>query len=456
MAKQIDFTQGNLTKQIVLFSVPLVLGELLQNLYNSVDSFVVGNLVSDTALAAISVSSNLINLLIGFFSGMSIGSIVVLSKVYGSKQSQKLNSYIQVAYTFSAVLGIILSVIGYSLANTLVNLTAMPDDVYAEAIIYLRIYLSGLAFTVVYNISAGILRAIGDSRTPFVVLLITSCINIVLDLVFVITFDFGIAGVSLATVLSQFLSVAIVSYKICQQTRVSCFSLARLLQDGKPVILDLLRIGAPSGIQNSLITFSNLFIWRYVNYFGSTATAGIGIAQRLDKFIAMPCKAIGTTTTACISQNLGAKNHDRAKVGCVRCMLLSLSILGVMEIFGFLFASQCVALFNDNPTIIQIGVSMLRVIMPFYLFFALREVLYGVLRGHGFTQITTMLSLIGMIAIRQLFLAVSMNRHPVISNIYFCYPIAWCSTLLLIFLYYVFLSGRGLLWGQQAKLEENV
>ena len=127
-----------------------------------------------------------------------------------------------------------------------------------------------------------------------------------------------------------------------------------------------------------------------------------------------------------------------------------------MEIFGFLFASQCVALFNDNPTIIQIGVSMLRVIMPFYLFFALREVLYGVLRGHGFTQITTMLSLIGMIAIRQLFLAVSMNRHPVISNIYFCYPIAWCSTLLLIFLYYVFLSGRGLLWGQQAKLEENV
>lgn len=442
MTKQIDFTQGSLTRQLILFSVPLVMGELLQNLYNSVDALVVGNFVSDTALAAISVCSTLSNLLVGFFNGMSIGAIVIVSRVFGSKQSDLLSRYIRVTFTFSAVLGVTLSVIGICSTEFFINLSAVQDDVYGEAVTYLRIYLAGLMFTVIYNVSAGILRAIGDYRTPFVILFFTCCVNIVLDLLFVAGFRLGVAGVSIATVISQFLSVVLVYCRIGRQIGGHCFSLRETLDHGRDVIAELLRIGMPSGLQGSLVSFSNLFIWRYVNRFSSAATAGVGVAQRLDKFISMPCKAFGTTVTTCVSQNIGAKNYQRGREGVRKSIVLSLSVITVLEALVLLFSRQCVALFNDNPEIVEIGAAMLRTILPMYAFFALREILYGILRGHGYTHVTTILSLIGMVGIRQLFLAVSMAVRPSIVNIYWCYPVAWGSTMLLIYIYYRMVRRR--------------
>ncbi len=206
--------------------------------------------------------------------------------------------------------------------------------------------------------------------------------------------------------------------------------------------MELLNLGIPSGLQNSLITFSNLFIWRYINQFDYVATAGIGIAQRLDKFISMPCKAFGTTVTTCVSQNIGAKNYERARVGVRSCLILSVSMIAVLEVLVLTFNRQCVSLFNDNPEVIEIGMAMVRTILPLYILFALREILYGILRGHGYTKVTTVLSIVGMVGIRQLFLAISMAIEPVITNIYWCYPVAWGSTMLLIYVYYRIVRHR--------------
>ena len=442
MTRKIDFTRGNLMQQLILFSIPLVLGELLQNFYNSVDAMVVGNFVSDTALAAVSVCETLSNLLVGFFNGMSIGSIVVISRAFGSKKGNLLQQTIRISFTFSTLLGIALSILGICNTELLIHLVDVPENVYAEAVIYLRIYLAGLMFTVIYNVSAGILRATGDSGTPVLILLFTCCINALLDLLFVVKLELGVAGVSLATVISQFLSVTIMYQKISRQCGAGCFSLRETVFFGKKTILELLNIGVPSGLQNSLITFSNLFIWRYINQFDYVATAGIGIAQRLDKFIAMPCKAFGTTVTTCVSQNMGAGKPERANVGVRRCLILSTAVTITLEIVVLFFSWQCVSLFNDNQAVVLIGTSMIQTILPFYILFAIREILYGILRGHGYTRVTTVLSLVGMIGFRQIFLAVSMKIHPVITNIYWCYPIAWGSTMLLIYCYYRFVKSR--------------
>ena len=205
MARQIDFTRGKLTKQLILFSLPLVMGELLQNLYNSVDAMVVGNFVGDTALAAVSVCETLSNLLVGFFNGMSVGVIIMVSRAFGRKQEEQLRRGIRVTFTFSAILGVVLSILGIFCTEFLIQLSEVPENTYAEAVTYLRIYLAGLMFTVVYNISAGILRATGDSTTPVLTLLFTCCINIVLDIFLVVVFQLGVAGVSIATVIAQFI-----------------------------------------------------------------------------------------------------------------------------------------------------------------------------------------------------------------------------------------------------------
>lgn len=442
MARQIDFTQGKLTKQLILFSLPLVMGELLQNLYNSVDAIVVGNFVGDTALAAVSVCETLSNLLVGFFNGMSIGVIILVSRIFGRKQEDHLRQVIRVIFTFSVILGVILSGMGIFCTEFLVQLSEVPASIYVESVTYLRIYLAGLVFTVIYNICAGILRATGDSITPVLILLLTCCINIILNIFFVVVFRWGVAGVGIATVIAQLISVIIAYHRISKKNSMRCFSVSAMVQFGKDTILELLNLGIPSGLQNSLITLSNLFIWRYVNQFDYVATAGIGIAQRLDKFISMPCKAFGTTVTTCVSQNIGAKNYARARAGVHRCLILSVSVITVLEVLVLTFNQQCVSLFNDNPEIIEIGKSMVGTILPLYILFALREILYGVLRGHGYTKVTTILSLVGMIGVRQLFLAISMAIRPAITNIYWCYPVAWGSTLLLVYVYYCLVRRR--------------
>lgn len=433
--KNVDFTQGNIILELIAFSIPIVLGELFQNLYNSVDTLVVGNFVGKNALAAVSVCATLANLLVGFFNGMSVGSSVVVSRAFGSRDAERLERSMRASFGFSVVLGVILSFLGILLTPALVGVAAVPEEVYPEAVTYLRIYLAGLMFTVIYNISAGILRAVGDSGTPFRILVITSLINIVLDLVFVVVIPFGVAGVGFATIFSQFVSVMLAYRKLRKLNPGFRLDVAEAYRS-REIVAEVAGIGMPSGLQSALISFSNLFVWRYVNGFGATAAAGVGVAQRLDKFIVLPCKAFGLTITTFVSQNTGAGNHERARRGGVRCLLLSIVVTNSIGFLVYCFAEKSVALFNTDPEVVAYGVAMMHFIIPMYTLMAIREIYLGILRGYGNTRVPMLLSLIGMVVVRQIYLAVSMSVNRTIENIYFCYPLAWGVTAAFIFIYY--------------------
>lgn len=437
-----DFTHGDIIKSLIVFSLPIVLGELFQNLYNSVDAIVVGNLVSERALAAVTVGGVISNMVVNFFNGMSVGANVVVSTAFGRKDSEELRSKICIAFSFSVMLGICLSLLGIVFTPQLLRFAGVQQEYYAEALVYLRIYLAGILFTVIYNNGAGILRATGDSSTPFKILLLTCCTNIVLDVFFVGVLQLGVEGVGFATVFSQGISVMLVYRAINRNQRIRCLDFNEMFRHGRDTILSVLRIGMTAGMQSALIGFSNIFVVRYMNCFDTAAVAGIGIAQRLDKFIVLPAKSFGITITTYVSQNIGAKRYDRVLAGRNRCMSIALCVTVSLSAIVFVFSEQSVMLFNSDPAVVSVGVAMMRVLIPAFWVIAIREVLLGTLRGCGENAIPMILSLVGMIGCRQLFLAISMHFHPVIENIYICYPVAWAATTLLLLFYYRIVRSR--------------
>lgn len=431
MNRRIDFTRGNIILQLVRFSIPIVIGELLQNLYNSVDALFVGNYLGKYPLAAISVCSSISFLLIGFFNGMSAGVIAIVARDIGRNDRERLLLTKRVILTVSIILGVMLSAVGFALAPVLLRLAGAEGELFSQALIYLRIYLIGLLFTVIYNMLAGILRGIGDSSTPLRILIISCCSNVFLDWFSLAALDMGIAGVALATIIAQGISVYLAYRAVRGAEGFKVLTFAQLYEN-RDIVGKLFNIGLPSGLQNSLISISNLFVWRYINSFGVVAAAGIGVAQRLDKFVAMPCKSFGLTMTSFISQNAGAGNHKRNREGAVKCLGLSIAVTMGLGALVYIFASQLLALFNPEADVIQVGVAMMHTIIPGYFLIAIRESVLGVLRGYGRTRTPMILSVIGMVLVRQIYLAAAMNLEPRVSIIYWCYPVAWVATALLL------------------------
>lgn len=436
MKKQVDFTEGNIVWAIVRFSIPLILGELLQNLYNSVDALVAGNLVDQNALAAVTVCGVIANLVVNFFNAMSIGSNVVVAKANGSGERERLCHTIRVTFSFGVVLGVLLSLFGILLSPQLLRLAGAQESYLRDALIYLRIYLAGLMFTVIYNNAAGILRALGRADIPFRILVVSCGMNIALDLLFVSVFDMGIAGVGVATVLSQAVSVAMAYRTISREIQSRCFDLREMYREGGRVIGEVLRIGMAAGVQSALISFSNIFVVRYMNWFSADAVAGIGIAQRLDRFVILPAKSFGITMTTFLGQNLGAGKCRRIETGEKHCAAVAVGVTLGLSAIIYAFTEQCVALFSPDAGVIASGVAMMRILAPTFWIMALREVLLGILRGCGHNLWPTVLSLVGMVGVRQVFLAVTMHIDRAVENIYYCYPVAWAATLLLVAIYY--------------------
>ena len=436
-AKKIDFTKNNIVSSIVVFSIPIVAGELLQNLYNSIDALVVGNLVSEQALAAVTVSGTISNLVISFFNGMSIGTNVVISNEFGKGSSKQLKQSVQTAYTFSLLLGIAISMLGILFSPQLLGLAGVRKEYYYEAFSYLRIYLAGVFFTVIYNNGAGILRALGNSETPFLILVLSCVLNIVLDILFVAVFQLGVTGVAIATVLSQGVSAICVYRAINKSQNINCLSFSQLWQHGKSVVLSILQVGTAAGIQSAMISFSNIFVVRYMNLFDTTTVAGIGIAQRLDRFIGLPAKSFGATMTTYVSQNLGGKHYERIHSGKKYCLLLSVGVTLFTSGIIYAFAEQSVRLFNSDPSVVATGAAMLRVISSTFWIVSVREIYIGVLRGYGKNILPMILTLIGMVGCLQLYLAIAMQRSRMVDHIFFCYPIAWIAAGVLTSVYYL-------------------
>ena len=440
-AHTIDFTRGGIIKNLALFALPIVLGELLQNLYNTVDSMVIGNFTGGVALAAVSVCSAISQLVVGFFNGMSVGASVIVARYCGAGDAQRQSISMRVTFAFSVLMGVVLSIIGILITPWLVSLVSVPENVYREAVLYLRIYLAGIMFTVIYNVGAGLLRAVGDSRSPFVILVIVCGVNIILDLLFVAYCAWGVAGVSAATVISQLIS-AVMVYCCLKKTEPSFCLTFKNMKKEKQIVLAMTGIGLPTGLQNSLISFSNLFVWRYISGFSAAAMAGVGVAGRIDRFIGLPCKAFGLALTTYYSQNFGARHFERLKRGFWGCMALSMGYLVAVSAVIYLFAEESVMLFNSEPEVVAAGVGMLYVMLPFYCFLAMREVCLGALRGYGDTRVPLILSLLGMVVLRQIYLAVSLSIDHNIVHVYIGYPLAWFVTTLMTFVYFLRVKGK--------------
>ena len=441
--KNINFTEGAIVPKLLLFAVPIILSELLQSLYNSVDALVVGRHVGSAALAAVSVCSPITNLLIGFFNGMSIGNTVMVAKAYGSGDEEQTKKAVRYAFTFSIVLGVVVSALGILLAPVLLHLTGCNDEIYAEAIVYLRIYLAGLMFTVIYNCGTGILRAVGDSRSPLYVLALTSVINIALDLLFVASLGWGTAGVGVATIIAQGISVLLVHQMIRRQIQTHAVALKETWRDGRRQIAASVSVGFSAGVQNALISFSNIFVWNYINAFPTAVSAGIGTAVKIDRFVILPCKAITMTTTTYVSQNLGGGQYKRARNGIWYGLALCAAVTALMAFPLIFFAEPVAGLFSEEKDVIDAAVGMVHFLLPFYSVMVVREVLLGYLRGYGKSRMPMILTLAAMVGMRQLFLALATARWPgEICVINASFPFGWGFAMLFLLIYMLLIRKR--------------
>ena len=431
----LDLTQGSITKQIILFALPILLSQVFQNLYNSVDSLIVGNFLGTTALAAVTSCADISQLLVGFFTGLSAGAGVLFARYFGMKNYERLHDAISTSLIFSFIIGITMMAVGICIADVLLNIVACPADVYDEAIIYLRVYLVGLLFTSLYNVASGVLRSVGDSRNPFIYLVISSILNIILDIIFVVVFKMQVLGVALATIISQLLSVILVYYQLTHAHDVYRIDLRHLKFDST-MLKEVISLGLPAALQSCLISISNLFVQRYVNLFGSSVMAGVGAAKKIDKFVGLIANSLGMSTATFVSQNIGAKRIDRAKKGIRITFVLAFIPVAIIGSLIYIYANRAISLFIYDKDAIYYGAMMIQTMMPLYYSQSINQIMLNTLRGFGKSFVAMILSLLGMIGIRQLFLAISFSIERNVNHVFLGYPIGWIFSALFVSLFY--------------------
>lgn len=431
-------TQGAIWPILITFTVPLLLGNLFQLLYNTVDSIVVGNFVGRPALAAVSATTQICNTLVRFFTGASIGAGAIISQCFGAKEKESLHKAIHTTMALTVLACILLTAVGLLSADWMLERMSTPDDVFPEASLYLRIYFAGISGLLIYNMGGSILRAIGDTRRPLIFLLICSGLNVVLDLLFVLWFNWGIAGVAVATILSQFISAGLVMWNLTYAMDVCPFSW-REMHINKPIAGEILRVGLPVGFQQAIIAFSNVFVQAYINVFDTACIAGWGCYTKLDQYIMLPIQSMGQAVTTFVGQNLGAKQMERAKKGTWVAFFMTLGISTMVAAVLWTFAAPLTGLFIPDDETIYYGVLFIRMCAPIAVVCCFNQILSGALRGAGKAQIPMIITLCTHVLTRQVYLFLITKILP--GNIYavgFGYPVGWILCATTISLYYRF------------------
>ena len=439
-----DMTSGPILRQLVLFALPLMLGNVFQMLYNTVDSVIVGNFVSKQALAAIGSTTMITNMMVFFFNGFSVGAGVVIGHYFGAREMDKLHRAIETTMAATFLLSVLFSIAGVLAVDPLLKLMSTPDDVFAEAAIYLRIYIGGISGLLIYNMGSGVLRAVGDSTRPLFFLIITSLLNIVLDLFFVIVLKTGIAGAAIATVISQALSGAAILLLLSRTRDIYRLSWRELRLDG-PILRRIFSVGLPAGIQSVLTAFSNIFVQGYVNVFGSDVMAGWASYNKLDQFIMLPMQSMAMAATTFVSQNVGAGEDRRADRGTAASLLLTCGITGSIIALLIVFAPAAVRLFSPDSEVIRYGVLFIRTNCAFLLFNCINHVLAGALRGRGDSRGPMIIMLSCFVALRQTYLYLITHFYantPRIVGI--GYPVGWTSCCAVMLFYFFWKRHRRL------------
>lgn len=434
MQKTTAMTEGNIWKQLFMFSVPLILGNLFQQLYNTVDSIIVGNYIGSEALAAVGSSGSLLNLLIGFCVGASAGAGVVISQYYGGKNPEGVHKAVHTTIAIAIVAGLFLTVAGIILSPLMLKAMGTPAEVFDQAVIYLQVYWGGILFNVIYNMAAGILNAVGNSRRSLIYLMIAAISNIFLDLLFVVVFKMGIVGAALATDVSQLLSSIFIILFLVRSKEVYRLKLKEIRFYDK-MLGKIIRIGLPTGIQNIVISFSNVIVQSSVNSFGASVMAGFAAYVKIDGFNIMPVMSFSMAATTFTGQNIGAKKYDRVKKGMWVSLTMGVLYTIATGILLLLFAPQIIGVFTDNKEVVRYGVHILKFFCPFYYLLAIMHELSGTIRGTGKTVEPMMIALTSLCIFRVLWIMIVLRIEHRMDWLFIVYPISWLIGAVLTVLY---------------------
>ena len=429
-------TEGKITPLIIRFAIPLLLGNIFQQFYNMVDSWVVGNFVSNEAFSAVGTVGPIINMLIGFFMGLSSGAGVVISQYYGASKEDQVSDTVHTAIMMTIALSVIITALGLVLMPVMLGIMNTPESVLPEARSYLTIYFSGVAGLLFYNIGASILQATGDSKRPFYFLATAALTNVVLDLLFVIVFHMGVEGVAYATVIAQLASAALVMFTLFRTD--SCVKIIpSKLKMHWDVLARIIRVGIPAALQMAIISFSNIFVQSYINHFGADCMSGWTAYSKIDALMLLPMQSIGLATTTFVGQNIGVGKVERVREGVRTGLMLSVAATVIPMIPVMLFAPQLVAFFNSKKEVVDYGVLMIRWISPFYALTCSSNIQSAALRGSGDTKAPMIIMIFSFVIFRQIYLFIVANF---ISNtvipIFMGYPAGWLVCTVLTAVYY--------------------
>lgn len=434
--RDVDMTQGSILQHIINFAFPLLIGNIFQQLYNTVDTWVVGNYVSNEAFSAVGTVGPIINMLIGFFTGLSSGAGVVISQYYGAKRFDKVHDAVHTSIVMTLLLGVVFTAVGILMIPPMLNLMKTPAEIFPESSAYLTIYFAGVLGLMLYNMGSGILRAVGDSKRPFYFLVVSAVLNTILDLVFVLVFNMGVRGVAWATIIAQFVSAILILITL-MRTEICIKLILRDLKMDWEMLKKVVRVGIPAAIQMAVTSFSNIFVQSYINYFGADCMSGWTAYSKIDQLILLPVQSIALAATTFVGQNLGLNQVERAKHGIRTSLWLGIGTTVVIMIPVLFFAPPLVAFFNSKAEVVQYGSLLLRCISPFYVLSCFNQIYAGALRGAGNSRAPMIIMLCSFVFFRQCYLYIMANF---ISNeiipIALGYPAGWFVCSLVMLLYY--------------------
>jgi len=433
-----EITEGVIWKQLLFFFFPILIGTLFQQLYNTVDAVIVGRFVGKAALASVGGSASVLsNLVIGFFTGLSAGASVIISQFFGAKDTANLHKGLHTAYAFSIISSLILSVLGYILTPWMLNALNTPPETMEDSIIYLRIYFLGMLAVMIFNMGSSIMRAVGDSKRPLYYLIVCCIINIVLDVLLVVVIPLGIAGAAIATVIAQLVSAVLVTRALMTSYGILKLNLREIRFDTSTLNLEL-RIGFPGGIQSCMYSLSNIIIQAAINNFGTDTAAAWAAWGKLDAVFWAVSGAFGIAVSTFVGQNYGAHKYKRVFKSVRISSALSFGICGALLAFIYIFCEPLFQLFTGDAAVVEIGVYMLKLLLPSYIIYVFIEIFLGALRGIGDVMFPTIANMVGVCLVRIPFVLFIVPLYSKIEFILASYPLSWLSTLLLLTPYYFY------------------
>jgi putative MATE family efflux protein len=442
----LPMTKGSITKNLIRFAIPLFLGQLLQQLYNVVDSVVVGNVLGKEALAAVSTTGSLIFLMVGFINGLFMGNSVIIGKRYGAGDHEGVSIASHTGVSFAIIMGLVMTVWGYFFTPVLLRWMGTPSDVMPNSILYFKIYFLGGLGNILYSACCGVFQAMGDSKRPLYYLIVSTVLNTVLDITFVKFMGFGIGGAALATIIAQFVSAILAFTKLTRVDGPHRIILKKLRIDG-PTLKKELMIGFPTGIQNSVIAIGNVVVQSNINAFGSVAMAGCGSYFKLEGFVFLPITCMCMALTTFVSQNLGAGQVDRVEKGSVIGSAISVGCAELIGVSVFAFAPIFLRMFSSEAQVLAIGTTQARTESLFYCLLALSHCLAGIYRGAGKTTVPMIVMLSSWCLLRITYITIIVRIIPVVNVIFWAYPLTWSVSSVIFIIYYF--KGKWLKIGVQ-------